>query len=664
MLVVHGVGDPEPGETLSLFARSVACHYQPLTERQEVLWLDEHCEDNLDIKTYAAHVRHVDFGRRRAVMAEVYWGDLSQVRRGVIGAITGLVELIFGLRYIAFVAASQADWAARGLQRLGYLVSAIVHGPVLAINFVLVLLMLTLAGTELLWDESFRSSWWGTLLASGVCLTAMAASSLGRHLSRNLGVREFWNWVYLTAVFISVLVLVKLFVMDALYPHVVESGAVRPGLLWFCRVLVILLGSFWLLEMSLLVAMAVFWFFACARPGAHRAPLHASFLLPAVSLGFWGFALPMMWLTAANGLRRAVALPHFQELFDEAVPMLGIQLLMMLVIGAASGIFAVYYLNWRMRAMQHRDKIRGTAPRLIVNHWLQGTMAGCTVLGVTLAAFIELAQAFGWIHTGSSRADLQLAFASNSLYGWDYLWGNLSWAVYEAHKYAVAMLAPLGFFLFMVAPHLRPLLDIALDIVNHFYFRPTRVEDALLNQEFDIAETTFESGSLFFARRDAIHRRVKRLLTYYRDMLSNRPTLTVISHSQGTVISVDVLNDPELSWLNSTFSEVQLVTMGSPVTHLYQHYFPHQYPPLHDSFWEPLRSRLSHWVNIYRVDDYVGTAIEFGNLEKDSACQTANYAVGLRGHLNYWTDIRVLEILRRELLDEPAHQSAELRRAA
>lgn len=408
VLVVHGVGDPEPGETLSLFARSVACHYQPLTERQEVLWLDEHCEDHLDIKTYATHIRHVDFGRRRAIMAEAYWGDLSQVRRGVLGALTGLVELIFGLRYIAFVAASQADWAARALQRMGYLVSAIVHGPVLAINFILVLLMLTLAGTEFLWDESFRSSWWGTLLACGVCATAIAASSIGRQLSRNLGVREFWNWVNLTACFVAGLVLVKLFVMDPLYPQVVDGGAVRPGLLWFCRVLVILLGSFWLLEMTLLVGMAACWFFACARPGAHRAPLHASFLLPAVSLGFWGFALPMLWLTAANGLRRAVALPHFQELFDEAVPMLGVQLLMMLIIGAATAIFAIYYLNWRMRALQHKDRVRGTAPRLIVNHWLQGTMAVCTVLGVTLAASIELAQSFGWIRSSLARAELSV----------------------------------------------------------------------------------------------------------------------------------------------------------------------------------------------------------------------------------------------------------------
>ena len=61
--------------------------------------------------------------------------------------------------------------------------------------------------------------------------------------------------------------------------------------------------------------------------------------------------------------------------------------------------------------------------------------------------------------------------------------------------------------------------------------------------------------------------------------------LTVVSHSQGSVIALDVL------WYNWTADllkkrQVQnlfLITMGSPFTHLYQYYFPLRYPPLFSS---------------------------------------------------------------------------------
>src|SRR5690606_19018281 len=118
------------------------------------------------------------------------------------------------------------------------------------------------------------------------------------------------------------------------------------------------------------------------------------------------------------------------------------------------------------------------------------------------------------------------------------------------------------------------------DVMNHFYFRATQVQDAVNCDEFDILESTLESGALYFSRRDAIHLRVKKTLAHFRDKLETRPKLTLISHSQGTMIAIEVLNDPELAWLSSSFSEIRLVTMGSPFAHLYQHYFQHLYPQL------------------------------------------------------------------------------------
>ncbi len=181
VLVVHGVGDPQPGETLSLFARSVAESRHPLTEHQEILWLADERRDNQkrDVETFPCHTRHLEFGGNRSTLSEVYWGDLSRVQRGLWGILSGMVSIVFGLRYVAFVASEQTGWAARGLQVLGLICSRILHGPVLAVNFVLAILILTMVVTEALWPGSSQVVRWANLLIFGSVFVCLLASFLG-----------------------------------------------------------------------------------------------------------------------------------------------------------------------------------------------------------------------------------------------------------------------------------------------------------------------------------------------------------------------------------------------------------------------------------------------------------------------------------------------------
>lgn len=635
VLVIHGVGDPQPGETLSLFARSVASERQPLTESQEILWLSEKTDDPDNIKTFGSHLRHLDFGRQQAVLAEVFWGDLSRVRRGLIGAVLGLVEILFGLRYVSYVAGHQAGVWARGLQQLGVWCANILHGPVLAVTFFLGLLTLALAGTELLWKNSYVGLWWGTVLACGGCSIAIFASSLGKQLTKNKEVQNFWLWVHIIATFVSLLILVKIFYIDHQIPELTQNGAARPGLIWYCRVLINILALLWLVEMLVIIGMGLCWLGASFGPRCYRTSLNVAFLLPALVVGFWGFVLPMIWLSAAKSLREVVELKKFEELFEEAVPLLGVQFIMVIIATLAAVFVLLRYARWRVQMAKKQIDLVGDPPRLIIHPSLQWVTSMTTIAGVSLVATISVMQHAGW-HYQDLAGGMWLA---------------------EANKYATGFLVPMGLFAFMIFPHLRPVIDIVLDVTNHFYFRPVKLEDTIDDNDYDIRETTFENSRFYFSRRDAIHLRIKRLLGHLRDKLPGRPKLTVISHSQGTMIAVEVLNDPELSWLNSSFAEVRLVTMGSPLTHLYQHYFRNVYPPLKNQYWKPLRSRISRWVNIFRMDDFVGTRIHFPDLPHE-ACVYSNHILGPRGHLNYWTDIQVLDILHRELL--PTEQ-AEMR---
>jgi len=200
---------------------------------------------------------------------------------------------------------------------------------------------------------------------------------------------------------------------------------------------------------------------------------------------------------------------------------------------------------------------------------------------------------------------------------------------------------------------------------------------------------------------------MQRILAHYRDNMTERPELIIIAHSQGTQVAIEVLNDPELAWLSNRFHSVKLVTMGSPFSNLYQHYFGHAYPALNSPYWATLRRRVDQWVNIFRIDDPVGTEIDFepilrnsghlnsnqrtrtqgssdvvgGWLEEtapyaeasscsDGECavtqtpiQVSNHPVGCRGHVNYWTDREVLDIVH-DIVLEPESQNRSTSKAA
>jgi hypothetical protein len=127
--------------------------------------------------------------------------------------------------------------------------------------------------------------------------------------------------------------------------------------------------------------------------------------------------------------------------------------------------------------------------------------------------------------------------------------------------------------------------------------------------------------------------------------------LVVVAHSQGSVIALDELaqaHAPELS------SEVQLVTVGSPITHLYQHYFPNVYPGWSDPKWDLFFARVTHWVNLYRLGDYVGTRVQ-----PPGRAPFQQQAIGPGSHTGYWRDPRLVAALAGEGLFAPRPAAAE-----
>lgn len=651
VVVVHGVGDPVPGETLSKLARSIAGKSHPLTETQQVLWLPEPSDKSDHVSTYPSHVRNLRFTNAKVKLTEIFWGDISRVRHGVLGVIKGLFEILFGLRYISYVAADQPDRASQLLKRLGLIATRMIHGPVLAVCLMLAVLTLAVAGTELMWSDSYKSQLWTQILLAGCCGVTLCAASFGYKLARNRSAKRFWFWADVVAMFVSGLMIIKIIYLNQAYANADHSHDLLCGLLWYCRVLVIMLGLLWGVEAALIMASAACWLFAYMNPRTYKPALHVAFLLPAMTVGFWGLALPICWLATARFLRRFVELKEFEDLFHEAVPLMGVQVVMGTAVAIVATLALGMYTRWRKQNSDiPPEQITSSPPRLIVAPTVQAMLAFSALVGMCLVGSLEVME---WSNVPYESTRIGFIMA-------------------EANKYAVGMLLPTAFLTFLILPHLQPVFDIVLDVVNHFNFRDTEISDLLNDEdEFDINETTFDSGRLFFFRRDAIHVRFKMALAHYRDEIKNRADLTIISHSQGTMIAIEALNDPELLWLKNRFRSITLVTMGSPFTHLYQHYFGHFYPELDDKQWDLLCERVDRWINVYRADDFVGTHINFPTRKTIPTSEHphgsySNFKVGMRGHMNYWADAEVLKILRDELMGEEDHapNHVEFRQAA
>ena len=131
----------------------------------------------------------------------------------------------------------------------------------------------------------------------------------------------------------------------------------------------------------------------------------------------------------------------------------------------------------------------------------------------------------------------------------------------------------------------------------------------------------------------------------------NPDEIVIVSHSQGTVISVEALRGGRLRARMQSADvaprNIDLVTMGSPTSHLYGFYFAKEFDlssphPSHD-----VTNGIESWLNIYRLDDFVGMDVTGPN-----ETFPKNEWVPAQGHTNYWTDDCVLQHLRKHTFPE------------
>lgn len=685
VLVVHGVGDTGPGVTVDNFIATIDPKRDRLKPDGQVevhRFPDSNTPAGspapLDLKLFPIHLRRATVcpgpgsppdEPREAIFAEVYWADLSSIREGKLNLLLGLFSTVFSLRYLADQAAimptatensTRGEVFARGWARwLRFFLSLsawVLCGPIAALSaffavvlagdylillpilaptskarveygFLLLSILAALAGGVASWScIRARSSCTWTRFCYSLCgVGVISAGLVALHLFL-----PSWDpsWLRLTFPIGRSLAASPTFQPDAVTPGAIPWHA--PVLL---SILDLAFAGLCLLMLAALLCGLVSYVFA---PNSWRAGLCASYGAAVLQVGLWLLIIPPLALVGVHGVLK-----------DDGVNIILRDVWMGFLLHFAFALIVVITVScvWLSRKRwldRKREDFRNHEPPF-GREIIQPGISRLIVHDAILRVMIALAACGTSLTLIGFLLDLLSALSILSINGNIYhIILTLLFPGHIASTFVPILLVVLSPWIFK---GLRDWLHVLTDIINHFY-RPT-----------DRIPLPWGEESLTSIKEFEIQQNIEhRFRTALEFLLDDPETthLTVVSHSQGTVIALDVLSiggnaDPEfdayLKERASRLKEAHFITMGSPITHLYQHYFPYRYPSLCDPVWEGMERTIKHWVNIYRVDDYIGAGVEerpgWRNARGDAVLK--NYAIGRGGHVGYWRQPNVFD---------------------
>lgn len=636
VLVVHGVGDTGPGITVDALLPTLATVNLNLLPDgiQEVRWLSEPGATDL-LKPFPVHVRRATVGTPReddphtATFAEVYWADLSRIRATIVDLLFALVSLVFLIRFVTdqAVAIDQPKglprWATQWMRLLLYCTGWILIGPIAAQTALLTLFVAI--GFSL---EAVLPGVGG--LGGLLCVAATALGLIFAIVSWRRDWDSTWK------------VLVHCFTVLAGYATLrawISGLTIDLTAANLFVTLVILYRVLGVLSAFSLIAglLAI----SCPR-SLCRQGLWAALATMSLQVGIWVLMVPLLILVILGRLPTDIA-RHVRKFLSPVWEELSIHLVCLILIGLAALAVQLRRMFWNRRNASkdlleaHAGKPSRVIPRLLVSGWLVGALLLLYVLGY----------AGYWIALGASKLGIP-----------DDLLQSVALKVVPV----AAIVVPILFV--SLSEGIRAGLHILLDVTNHFYRRTERVPWP----GKDLVPT-----SDVIREFDTQQRLEARFRLVLQELLLDKAVthLTIVAHSQGTMIAVNALNSllvRELLHREGRPLTTYLVTMGSPLTHIYQYYFPFRYPPLPDPPFDPLPDPLppkyetwlllphmvKKWLNVYRLDDFVGTYVapeddSYTRIDDEETAWLVNLPVPRGGHMGYWRQRAVLDHLKKYL---------------
>lgn len=629
VVVIHGVGDTQTGWINERIVEPMAGQHPDLMlgSYSEVYPFYE--ESAGEKNRYNALIRRAEIDGTKIAVAELLWADLSRIGNSAISKAAATLKLGFEAPDVLALALMRGR--ERGVFRL--IKALVLTSSRLLLWLIVGLNICVLAGTAWMmgvikfhdsfdiprktFDNTDVILWLGPLIVF-LCVVGAVLFFTYRH--REMGLSEFGRGLLL-----STLLITGFLVVDHIWP-----AELLEGMKWLTqqwrqdayidngRLVVFGVWVLWSISTLLVFVLLLsvwlkrrIWISPSAVPLAPGWVALFHILVQAVIVKLIFAPLSM---ASCSQMRALVGdKPQYEALgICSAVEMSGV--FFMALVETVVIVFAVL-LVWRARARASRRPELDSAvvPRLIVNRWII-TAAAISVTAHIAIFFVEM-------RGGDAYKTL--------------LPGQL--------MFGLTLVLPV--YLYLLSYFYRSstgLVHIARDLVDHQY-RVVPAKKPAPAPAGGVPATgwrwlnwTSRLNLTEYPRRYRIAARLDRIMSscFAPEGLDR---LVIVAHSQGTVIAFDYLRASGHSELLSKAREVRVVTLGSPLSHLYAEYFEEYRRPLAR---EELCGNVTGWVNMWRIDDPIGNKVE---VVTDGFIK--NVVLPRGGHVNYWKEPEVQQAI-------------------
>lgn len=644
VIVVHGVGDTEPGLAMNELVDTLAANCKDQVTAQahsEVYRLaSPPIARGEPADTFVAYARNATLiaSGDKVRFFDLHWADLTHMLPGRFNAFLGSFRIIFeSHHFIDAMLPRDAGLLTRRLRWLLIWAAAILRGPIVGASACLVAVGLALyfgygalqSLTE--WQFGGNQQILETMtvwLVISVMIVLFAAA-LFIFYRRAQSRETEWNDVYVAVMFGSVFVGFYTYLLY-IFPDIQFLRGTRPIETPMC----LYVNRFYYLTQSiraiwylfLVAALAlVGWLYLFGRRSGKEARPSAA--MAATSIVVLQSAL---WLT----LLSAFAIPIIRQAQLYQMPDCGLEGLYVsfagtaALLGAVGSLILLTYLaraSWARLGVISLDRRARLMPRLLFGGMitlaiLSGALFQGAVFGVAyVTAFVENNVFFETVRNALATFPLVVEVG-----------GDLFEFVTEHRRlfYAPIGVLAVGVSL-LITSGATTGVHIARDLIDHHYNPRLGYSHYLLPRRWRVTP-----------RRPRRLRIRERLNTLAAEVICKEPfdDLVFVVHSQGSVIVYDYLRTGGAQCEQLLCARPHVITFGSPLGHLYQFYF-REYANL-DRGISALSSKLASWTNLYRVDDYVGREIGKG---RDSFVRNEVMPAG--GHIDYWREPWLSEAL-------------------
>lgn len=627
VVVVHGVADAQQGANLKTLIENLTKEGRAKGfttkdhDYNEVHWLKETSPVSGEKVELPVILRRASLGEDRVIFAEVYWADTTRVRAGKLAALLGAFRLVFEMHYfIRALIAQTRNPLSKALAWLLYFAAAIIRGPIAAAN----VLLLTVASVYLYGEAVLRIAQTQQQRSSDPCFTViplrcavlivcigLAVWSLylfrKNRRERDLAGMEVTLWAGFGAALAAVFML---YGMLAKSPWLPGAAACRPEAPSTAsayaevifHVLPVLWGAVSIATMFAFVLVIGLLLISSRSQAKESLWLGLAVVILQVGLWILFISVPSMALLGLAKMEGLELEGVTSVVYGFAFNTLGI-----LLVGAS-----VFWIN-RLRAKAARNtdlhEAAKAMPRFIIHPIIVFAIVGFGLLMMGLA----LHQVVSWLRYGSSPSsdDPSIYFA-------------LAIA-------AFVTIVSFALYLKLDSPTAVNFIHIARDLIDHQYRPKGSYTYRLLPLPPD------GRPAPDYPRRERLLSRVDLVLNRFKGC----DAIVFVAHSQGTIIVFEhlkrALNDADKR-------RTSVVTFGSPLSHLYEHYF-HAYAHISETL-STLQHRGVSWTNLYRVDDPIGNRIGGPRSPIKNELMKKK-----GGHTGYWSEGEVAKAILGALAD-------------